>query len=280
LILVEDGCSEADALVADLRSRGRLASVRHVQVPKRGRAAAGNAGLAAAQGELIGFLDDDDLLYADHLEVLVAELARDDQSAGVYARAFEAPTQVVSEEPFRYEELSLVLSDSPEFSRDRMARGNFLPIQSVLFRRSCYQTHGGFDEDMESYEDWLLWVKYTANAPFRKVDKLTSLYRVPCEEEAFLRRWQTMMRDWPMARQRVFAAAPIRGADVETADSPPADPGPSLRRLRMARWSARYRSIGSLLAFWQRLVIFVALRLKRNAYVYEQVRGLYRKFRI
>ena len=62
---------------ADARERGRRVSptastIRYRATGERvGRARAGNLALADARGEWLNFLDDDDVLFADHVEVLV-----------------------------------------------------------------------------------------------------------------------------------------------------------------------------------------------------------------
>ena len=76
LVVVEDGgqgIESAKAAVEALRSSGVLAKVVYVPLSKSGRCMAGNKALEAATGQLCCFLDDDDLFYADHLEVLVEE---------------------------------------------------------------------------------------------------------------------------------------------------------------------------------------------------------------
>ena len=72
--------------------RSVLQDVRYVPLPKSGRCRAGNAGLAQAKGELICFLDDDDLFYADHLEVLVAAWSAQPELGAVYGLAYEVRT--------------------------------------------------------------------------------------------------------------------------------------------------------------------------------------------
>ncbi|MEK6806983.1 MAG: glycosyltransferase [Pseudomonadota bacterium] len=188
---------------------------------RKGRCRAGNAGLDAASGELIGFLDDD-LLYADHVETLVAELAAHTQCAAVYGLAFEIPTQVVSRDPFRYRECSPVLMHDQPFSRPALGRRNYLPIQSVLFRREIYERHGGFDPELENYEDWNLWVRYSLERDFGRVAKATSLYRVPADPREMLRR--------NGIRDQYYGKALVRQAQLLAAAGQP--PAPMHRSAR------------------------------------------------
>ncbi len=68
VIVVDDGSRDASAAIA------RERPVVYLHQPNRGVAAARNAGLAAARGDLIGFLDQDDLWLPHKLEAQVAYL--------------------------------------------------------------------------------------------------------------------------------------------------------------------------------------------------------------
>ena len=52
----------------------------------------------------------------------------------------------------------------------------------VLFERTLVVERGGFEDDLEVLEDWVLWNKYARNNQFVYVPKVTSLYRTPADE--------------------------------------------------------------------------------------------------
>jgi GT2 family glycosyltransferase len=69
-VVVEDGGSTMREVVDGIsRITGR--PIQFIGLEKVGRSAAGNAGMSVATGRWCLFLDDDDLLFADHVEVLV-----------------------------------------------------------------------------------------------------------------------------------------------------------------------------------------------------------------
>lgn len=183
LVVVEDGDNSAEGYVQYIDSLGQLESVVYRSLPKVGRCIAGNRALHASQGELLCFLDDDDLLYADHLEVLVHELSKFPELGGVYGLAFQVDTHVVSKERWEYKEILHSVVHNQPFNRGVLWHHNFLPIQCVLFKRILFETYGGFDEELENLEDWNLWVRYTQQLDLRLVDKVTSIYRVPHEKD-------------------------------------------------------------------------------------------------
>lgn len=201
LVIVEDGSREAEKFARSLAGQGAVERVRYESIPKGGRSAAGNRGLAMASGEFLAFLDDDDLLFADHLEVLVDAMERHDAPAA-YATAFETPTEVLNRERWEYREISHRVIHRQPFSRAMLWHHNFIPIQAIVFRRSLYERHGGFEESLEYLEDWDLWVRYSMSGDFVFVNKTTSLYRVPADASALMSRQQKLDEAYETVRRR------------------------------------------------------------------------------
>jgi len=181
VMVVEDGPERSRETVESFRDR---LSVRYFATgSKVGRARAGNIALANARGEWLNFLDDDDVLFADHVEVLVAA-ALDNRAAGVYGLAWETPIHWVDRERGEFREGEPFTRFQMAFDRFALWHQNFLPIQAVLFHRRLWQQHGGFLEDMDQLEDWNLWTRYTIAEDFLLVPKTTSKYRVPGDDTA------------------------------------------------------------------------------------------------
>lgn len=178
VIVVEDGSDEGEAVCRDFADQ---LTIRYFRIaPGRGRSVAGNRALHEARGHWLCFLDDDDLFFADHLEVLL-QTVREAKLSGAFALSWRTTTQMVDASAAEYNELSWdSLPDEP-FSRVTLWHHNFMPIQSVLFHRSLYERYGGFAEDMHHLEDWNLWTRYTMQDDFVQVRKTTSKYRVPAD---------------------------------------------------------------------------------------------------
>jgi len=155
---------------------------------KGGRSAAGNAGLAAARGTFVGFLDDDDLFYPKHVATLAGVLTDAPELAAAYATAVEVPTVIDDWTQPAYRERRRYVAHCRPYSRELLARTNFLPIQSVLFRRSLFESLGGFSLELDQLEDWDLWRRYSAGGDFRQIAAITSLYRVPASPDLALER--------------------------------------------------------------------------------------------
>lgn len=175
-VVIEDGPARSEATVE--RFRDRLNVRYRATGAKVGRARAGNIALAEAHGDWLNFLDDDDLLFADHVETLL-DAAWKNGSKGAYGLAWETPTRINHRNTAKYEELAYFTRHRHPFDRLTLWHHNILPIQAVLFHRSLYERYGGFAEDMDQLEDWNLWTRYTLEDEFVLVEKTTSKYRVP-----------------------------------------------------------------------------------------------------
>ncbi|WP_307826605.1 glycosyltransferase family 2 protein [Microvirga arvi] len=181
-VIVEDG---GDTLrdVVERVSHAAGTNLRYLPLAKVGRSAAGNAGLAAARGEFVIFLDDDDLFFADHIEALVGALALNPDAAAAYSLAWEVPTDASRLPDGAYVEREPVFHRAMRrpFDPDVLRELNYIPIQAILFERKLYVDRGGFEEDLDALEDWNLWNRYAVGNRFAYVPKVTSLYRVPAD---------------------------------------------------------------------------------------------------
>lgn len=202
LVVVEDGGNTAQAFMDEIRTSEVFSDVCYLPLPKTGRCGAGNAALEAASGQLLCFLDDDDLFYADHLEVLVAAWQKRPELGAVYGLAYQVRTEIVSPEPWVYREVEHSLLYRQPFNRYLMWHHNYLPIQTVLFQRALFEKYGGFDPELDNLEDWNLWVRYSLFHDFEMVPKVTSLYRVPAKVETAVERQQLLDDYYAKAQEK------------------------------------------------------------------------------
>ena len=189
-VVVEDGPATLQELVES------FADPRIVYVPlgeRRGRCEAGNAAMSAARGKYLGFLDEDDELFADHAEQLVACL-EEAEARVAYATAFEVPTEWNDRHEITGEGPCEVVFDRP-FTYIELSVRNITPICAVLFERSLFEQCGGFDPALDRQEDWNLWLRYAIHSGrFAHLRKTTSLYRVPLAQSAQTDRQDKMVQ--------------------------------------------------------------------------------------
>lgn len=191
-VIVEDGGDTHRAICQIATEKNK--NIRFISLEKVGRCQAGNVGLASAEGRYCMFLDDDDLLFADHIEVLVNALLKDTAAVAAYSPAMEIATDVINKETGAYIETQYSFPSGllQSFSFEKLQIHNYIAIQSILFDRQLYEKRGGFDETLDYLEDWNLWVRYAWKNVFAYVPKLTSMYRVPASKIEFQKRFELL----------------------------------------------------------------------------------------
>jgi glycosyltransferase involved in cell wall biosynthesis len=122
----------------------------------RGPAAARNTGVAAAQGEWIAFLDDDDLWSPQKLRIQL-QAAREADWCYCAAVVVDDRLQVI-------DVLPLAPADSLAVA---LRRGNVVGggPSAVVVRTDVLRQLGGFDEALYYLEDWDLWLRLAEAAP-------------------------------------------------------------------------------------------------------------------
>ena len=172
IIVVNDGGSEVARMLRGLDSRGRITSI---DLPvSRERSAARNAGAAIARGTYLCWLDDDDFWDADHLESLVGFLESTGEAVvyGDARRHVEVLDENAADVTYRPERMEAM--PLPDFQRDSLFVGNFIPVNCIVHRRECFDLAGGFDETLSTHEDWDLWLRISQHFHVHHVARATA----------------------------------------------------------------------------------------------------------
>lgn len=152
VIAVDDASPDQSAAIIASIGDERVRLLRHEQ--NRGIAAARNTGLSAARGELVAFLDQDDVWLPGRLQAQRAELDR--RAAGGVGLVFCAvkrreadgrETLMTKRVPERVHELDTRALLS------RLLADNFLVLGSALVRRNVLESVGTFDESIRGGAD-------------------------------------------------------------------------------------------------------------------------------
>jgi glycosyltransferase involved in cell wall biosynthesis len=163
VIVVDDGSSDGTAeAVASFGS-----SVRYLSQRNRGPGPARNAGVRAARGQYVAFLDSDDRWFPWTLEVLAACL-HDHPGATWLCGA-----RVSSAEPRSIESAAPLPIDATYFSSYLAAAAvdGLLPLPTgVAISRAVLLRSGGFSETQRVGEDIDLWFRIGAAPGFVRVD--------------------------------------------------------------------------------------------------------------
>lgn len=176
VIVVNDGGVDVSPVVARW---ARVMTVQSVTLDaNRGLARARNEGIRRAQGAILCFLDDDDLMLAGHLSAGAARLDDEDVDAvcthvavcDEFVPAGSAPRAQQAKAHYR-----------ATFDDRLLMICNVIPVNAMFIRRRP-EAPLLFDETLSELEDWELWLRLRQRLGYRfeTVPVTTAVYhRVP-----------------------------------------------------------------------------------------------------
>lgn len=164
LIVVDDGSSDGTAERVERLADGEP-RLRLIRQPNTGTVGARNAGIDAAAGSYVSFLDDDDLWMPDYLERVARPLEGDPGIGIAYSDAW-----VLNARSGRVGHCSALdrfagaLRRMPARLDARTAlrallRVNFMSTCTVTVSAAALRQVGGLDPDIPGCDDWDLWLR-------------------------------------------------------------------------------------------------------------------------
>lgn len=146
IIVVDDGSTDATALIAE-----SIAGVTCIRQTNGGVSRARNAGVSHSSGDLIAFLDADDVWHPGKLEAQVSLLERYPDCDLTYTKFIEIPS------PLAPREWLCDNQDISSHSRAVELKSSFIDpffgTSTVIVRRTAFDHAGGFDESLPYAED-------------------------------------------------------------------------------------------------------------------------------
>lgn len=168
IIVIDDGSTDGTKHV--LEPYIREGKIKYIFQDNRGLSAARNAGIKAASGKYLKFLDCDDFLYPKQVQLQVEHLANtqgvisvtDHKLAFYNGREIDSHIDLEKWDPLA-----------------RLIIRNFTPVHSILAETDLVAKAGGFDEELTALEDADLWLRLLLRgAKMEKTEYVGCCYRI------------------------------------------------------------------------------------------------------
>ncbi len=173
LIVVDDGSTDHTEQMVKSHQDHRIVYVKQAN---QERCVARNNGISRAAGDVIAFLDDDDLWFPDTLAAQIAVLDQHPEVGLVYSRWVRVDTDNLFPYP-----LDFACQTDGEIVRgmhDELLVENPIPTPTVAVRKRYIEEAGGFDPSFNLAEDWDLWIRVSALCNFCEVPRPLAACRV------------------------------------------------------------------------------------------------------
>lgn len=121
-----------------------------------------NQGIIQARGKYITFLQANDFWHSSKLRKQVSCLNREPEIGLIYSWIVPINRQGKSQG-------RVIKHSSTEYSRTDILERNRIHYQSVMVRRSCFNKVGLFDLELESVQDWDMWIRLSRRYQFMAI---------------------------------------------------------------------------------------------------------------
>jgi glycosyltransferase involved in cell wall biosynthesis len=230
VVVVQDGDRDADGY-ARVRARAKARFGDRLQWLRltcashgHGPAAVRNIGAAAARGDYLGFLDDDDLWIDEaHLERVLAFLDRDPTVQAVFANQEAVRDGERETEPLWLDTVAHLVTDTLEadhaypVNRSLLLRaGGFCHLNTLIVQRAFFDQLRGFDECLHYEEDRDFYMRIIDHADrLIYFPRVVARHHVPTKDDATSasRRTDDLLK--LINRLRIFDKAVVLGAHAD-----------------------------------------------------------------
>jgi len=184
IIVADDGSTDNTRELIG-RYDGRI---NYLYQTNRGLSSARNLALSKASGDLIAYVDADDMWYPHKLETQVGFLATHPECGFVHSdftvidEANRVTHRRFNHEPPRQVPQGACLMD--------LLRRCHIQIPTVVERRDCFDRAGNFDERLKNVQDYFHWISVAMNGmAIGYVDEPLAMYRRTAGSLSSSQRW-------------------------------------------------------------------------------------------
>jgi glycosyltransferase involved in cell wall biosynthesis len=169
-IIIVDDFSD-DNILDLVESYNLNQKLRYIRNKNKGISNARNLGVQESQGKFIAFLDSDDIMYNNRLEIQISKLHADKDLIGLGGQIDLIGSEVGSTKPNFYPTSE---SELLKF----MAKGNFFACSTMIIRRDNYLSVGGMNPSIQVTHDYDLWLKLLEVGKLMNLSETIVQYRM------------------------------------------------------------------------------------------------------
>lgn len=180
LLLIDDGSTDDDYDRYALQDP----RIRVIHLPGMGVSRARNVGMAQSRGDLLAFLDADDVWFPGKLQAQVSYFdAHPDVGVvfGKFIRWQALPSGGFAPASSLMQDAGQLNCADPERSGwlyTRLLDGLLVGMNTAVVRRTVYEAIGGFNEALRQGEDYDFWLKASRVAEMHSLNGPVALYRI------------------------------------------------------------------------------------------------------
>jgi GT2 family glycosyltransferase len=164
LILVDDASSDGTLQWCQRQTDPRIKLISLTQ--NGGAAAARNAGVNAARGQYLMYLDSDNNWDPRYIGAMVGAFARLPDADALYSGQLLYQGKANQPAAVRF----------GSFNKSLLFNNNYIDMNAFCHTRSSMQAFGGFDPQFKRFEDWDLFLNYVQHGKMYSVPVLLSNY--------------------------------------------------------------------------------------------------------
>lgn len=171
-VVINDGGHDVQHALYSLPNSSKITYIHLLQNFERSTAR--NCGLSLAHGQYIAYLDDDDIFYYNHIEIVLKQIMSSKYKVA-YSDSLMAQQ---SSHNGKYKTYRKFCQYSKKFNYEQLLIDNYIPILCLVHEKKCLDKTGYFDNKISTHEDWDLWIRLSMYYKFLHIKNITSEFRV------------------------------------------------------------------------------------------------------
>lgn len=177
-LVIDDGSTDnTSTVVKDFIEEYKDYNFHYFHIKNEGTSGAKNSGIERASGELIQFLDADDLLSPDKLKIQVSLMQQNDAALVFSSSRFFKMEEGQQISQQKYPDGFLAEDSlSGHALLKKLIINNIVTISGPLVKTSLLHKAGKFDVTLKNNEDWILWFNIALMQPLFLSDQNTLSY--------------------------------------------------------------------------------------------------------